>query len=139
MRSCNSYQDIKTPDELEEENALLKGRNEGFELQIMGLLIKYEEVYKRFPDLKSAMDKAKEVLKENAELKEFINAPHTKGRSTTRGDYIKTVWDLSKQLAEAKDLLKKLYKETRGYMNDQGFDMNVINEVYAFINSEVEK
>jgi len=55
--------------ELEKENTLLKGRNEGFEKQIMGLLIKYEGVYKRFPDLKSAMDKAEEVLKENAELK----------------------------------------------------------------------
>ena len=55
--------------ELENENALFKGRNEGFEKQIMGLLIKYEEFYKRFPDLKSAMDKAEEVLKENAELK----------------------------------------------------------------------
>ena len=58
--------------ELEKENALLKGRNEGFEQQIMGLLIKYEEVYKRFPDLKSAMDKAKVILKENAELKETL-------------------------------------------------------------------
>jgi FtsZ-binding cell division protein ZapB len=57
-------------EELEKENTLLKGRNEGFEKQIMGLLIKYEEFYKRFPDLKSAMDKAAEVLKENAELKE---------------------------------------------------------------------
>ena len=55
--------------ELEKENTLLKGRNEGFEKQIMGLLIKYEGVYKRFPDLKSAMDKAEEVLKENVELK----------------------------------------------------------------------
>lgn len=58
-----------TKEELENENALFKGRNEGFEKQIMGLLIKYEEFYKRFPDLKSAMDKAEEVLKENAELK----------------------------------------------------------------------
>lgn len=58
--------------DLEHENALLKGRNEGFEQQIMGLLIKYEEIYKRFPDLKSAMDKAQTVLKENAELKERV-------------------------------------------------------------------
>lgn len=64
-----STQATKRIEELENENALFKGRNEGFEKQIMGLLIKYEEFYKRFPDLKSAMDKAEEVLKENAELK----------------------------------------------------------------------
>lgn len=46
--------------------------------------------------------------KENAELKEFVNAPHTKGRKTTRGDYIKTVWDLSKQLTKAKEIIKDL-------------------------------
>jgi len=49
-----------------------------------------------------------ELEKENAELKEFINTPHTKGRKTTRGDYIKTVWELSKKLAEAKELLKDI-------------------------------
>ena len=64
---CEIYEN-KIAD-LEKENALLKGRNEGFEQQIMSLLIKYEEVYKRFPDLKSAMDKAKAILKENEELK----------------------------------------------------------------------
>ena len=42
-------------------------------------------------------------------------------------------------LTKAKELLKKLYKETIGYINNEGFDMNVINEVYDFINSEVEK
>ena len=47
--------------------------------------------------------------------------------------------DTNCKLHKAKELLKKLYEETRGYMNDQGFDMNVINEVYDFINSEVEK
>lgn len=67
-----STQATKRIEELENENALFKGRNEGFEKQIMGLLIKYEEFYKRFPDLKSAMDKAEEVLKENAELKERL-------------------------------------------------------------------
>lgn len=71
MCVIDELHDIK---ELEKENALLKGRNEGFEQQIMGLLIKYEEVYNRFPDLKSAMDKAKAILKENAELKEQNNS-----------------------------------------------------------------
>lgn len=40
------------------ENELLKCRTEGFEKQILGLLYKYESVYKRFPDLKDAMNKA---------------------------------------------------------------------------------
>lgn len=45
--------------------------------------------------------------KAKKDLEAFINAPHTKGRKTTRADYIKTVWDLSKKLAEAKELLKR--------------------------------
>ena len=79
--------------ELEKENAFLKGRNEGFELQIMGLLIKYEEVYKRFPDLKSAMDKAKEVLKENAELKSGCGMCYRKDKE---------------QLTKAKEIIENL-------------------------------
>ena len=59
----------KRIEELEQENAILKGRTEGFEKQILGLLYKYESVYKRFPDLKDAMNEAERVLKENTELK----------------------------------------------------------------------
>jgi len=60
----------KRIEELEKENAILKGRTEEFEKQILGLLYKYESVYKRFPDLKDAMSEAERVLKENTELKE---------------------------------------------------------------------
>lgn len=49
-----------------------------------------------------------ELKNENKKLNDFINAPHTKGRKTTRGDYIKSVWDLSKKLAEAKEIIKKM-------------------------------
>ena len=58
--------------ELEQKNAILKGRTEAFEKQILGLLYKYESVYKHFPDLKDAMNEAERVLKENAELKEKL-------------------------------------------------------------------
>lgn len=62
----------KKIEELEQENAVLKGRTEGFEKQILGLLYKYESVYKRFPDLKDAMNEAERVLKENTELEQQI-------------------------------------------------------------------
>lgn len=80
----------------------------------------------------------KALEKENAELKEFVNAPHTKGRKTTRADYIKTVWDLSKQLTKAKELLVKwveLYKPKL-----EGYPITPIQEqTEQFLNSEVEK
>lgn len=60
-------------EELEKENELLKNRTKDFEEQILGVLIKYEDVYKRFPDLKDARDKAEFILKENAELKEKVS------------------------------------------------------------------
>lgn len=66
-----------TYEELEQENAILKGRTEGFEKQILGLLYKYESVYKRFPDLKDAMNEAERILKENAELKKEIAEEYT--------------------------------------------------------------
>ncbi len=78
-----------------------------------------------------------ELKKENAELKEFINAPHTKGRKTTRGDYIKTVWDLSKKLAEAKELLKR-FIETSNPISFEEDRQKVKAEAEQFI-SEVEK
>ncbi len=99
--------------DLEKENALLKGRNEGFEQQIMGLLIKYEEVYKRFPDLKSAMDKAQTILKENAELKAELKAideagEHGRKQITESFRNKKPYWELEKQLTKAKEIIKKL-------------------------------
>lgn len=94
--------------ELENENALFKGRNEGFEKQIMGLLIKYEEFYKRFPDLKSAMDKAEEVLKENAELKEKNNNLVASSKTIiSLSDEIET--RTMKQLTKAEEIIRTLY------------------------------
>ena len=55
--------------ELEAKNELLEGRTKEFEVQIMGLLIKYEEIYKRFPDLKEAYKTVEQVHNEIAELK----------------------------------------------------------------------
>ena len=100
-----NYPTIK---KLQKENEILKGRTEEFEKQILGLLYKYESVYKRFPDLKSAMDKAEAILKENAELK-ADNAEWEKA-----SDKWKNLYELTnKQLTEAKELLAKwveLYK-----------------------------
>ncbi len=48
------------------------------------------------------------ICKENEELKAFVNAPFTKGSKTTRKDYIKTVWNLSKQPIEAKEIILTL-------------------------------
>lgn len=45
--------------------------------------------------------------KENADLKDFINAPLTKGRTTTRKEMFQSIWELSKKLTTAKDLLKR--------------------------------
>ena len=97
---------------LKNENALLKGRNEGFEQQIMGLLIKYEEVYKRFPDLKSAMDKAKVILKENAELKS------KKGCETCN-----KFSDI--QLSKAKELIKNLLLIADNRVSQMEFQLDI--------------
>jgi len=100
--------------ELEKENAELKAFKEK---QNQDILI-----------LKGLTERQRE---ENAELKEFVNAPHTKGRKTTRGDYIKTVWDLSKQLTKAKELLKRCY--------DNYFCLEPLRSEIALFLSEVEK
>ena len=52
----------KEVSELENEIALLKAKNKGFENQIVGLLIKYEEFYKRFPDLEDARKEVEKLL-----------------------------------------------------------------------------
>jgi len=123
---------------LEQENALLKGRNEGFEQQIMGLLIKYEEVYKRFPDLKSAMDKAKTILKENAELKERANILDNCDRL---GDMITQAY--KDQLTKAKELLKEMidtpvFNQMGGEVYENECYTELVAEVENFL-SEVEK
>lgn len=94
--------------ELKKVNALLKGRNEGFEQQIMGLLIKYEEIYKRFPDLKSAMDKAQTVLKENAEPKE-------KNKWYSEQVCNKECAEVWGEFTEAKEIIKKLINACCSY------------------------
>lgn len=127
MCVIDELHDIK---ELEKENALLKGRNEGFEQQIMGLLIKYEEVYNRFPDLKSAMDKAKAILKENAELKE----QNRKLLESCEGATM-----MYKDLCKAKELIKRLMHEL--VISNRPYDEIelLVKDVEQFLNSEVGK
>jgi len=144
----------KRIEELEKENAQWKQRNETLKDALEHARKIYgdelEKSYKENAEFKEqlyAFDEEREkIRKENAELKkrvenqksflERIRAKFELGeinRKEIEG-YLE-----SDQLTNAKELLKKLYLEIRGYMNDQGFDMNVINEVYDFIKSEVEK
>lgn len=48
-----------------------------------------------------------DLEKENTKLKDFINVPLTKGRTTTRKEMFQSIWELSKKLSAAKDLLKR--------------------------------
>ena len=129
-------------EELEKENAVLKGRNEGFEQQIMGLLIKYEEVYKRFPDLKSAMDKAQTILKENAELKDYRLNTMAK-EQTEMSKYAlnlehKLGW-YDTQLTKAKELLNEFMRISKASDEDFEHDYSeLIGETEQFI-KEIEK
>jgi hypothetical protein len=84
----------------------------------------------------SPEDKIAELERENAELKEFVNAPHTKGRKTTRADYINVVWDLFKQLTKAKELLKQWLQTSKASGCD---NINILTDTELFLNSEVEK
>ena len=119
--------------QLQKENEVLKGRIEGFEKQILGLLYKYESVYKRFPDLKDAMNKAESILKENAELKEKL------------GIYQKGMFDeIEKRdinLTKAKEILKSLYFIIESRI-DYKNNIEIADEMWRaeqFLNSEVEK
>lgn len=56
---------LKRITELEEKNELLEGRVKEFEIQILGLLGKYYDVYERFPDLQEARKYAVDLLNEN--------------------------------------------------------------------------
>ena len=126
----------KKIEELEQENTLLKGRNEGFEKQIMGLLIKYEEFYKRFPDLKSAMDKAAEVLKENAKLKERLK-PENCLKSLAKSGFVKFTCENGNehdQLIKATKLIRSLYN----YCCSYGATGKATTEAEQFL-SEVEE
>ena len=78
----------------------------------------------------------KDLKKENAELKEFVNAPHTKGRKTTRADYIKAVWDLSKQLTKAKELLKQWLQTSKASGCD---NINIVTDTEQFLEEMKEK
>ena len=40
------------------------------------------------------------------------------------------------KLTKTKDLLKKLYDETRGYINNQGFDIKILAETEQFLKGE---
>lgn len=92
--------------------------------------LKVEKVY--------TSDVIKDLVRENSELKAFVNAPFTKGRKTTRRDYIKTVWDLSGQITKAKEIIKAIcvgYKSTLVSENEM---FERIQKAEQFI-SEVEK
>ena len=84
----------------------------------------------------SPEDKIAELERENAELKEFVNAPHTKGRKTTRADYIKAVWDLSKQLTKAKELLKQWLQTSKTSGCD---NINIVTDTEQFLEEMKEK
>lgn len=88
------------------ENELLKCRTEGFEEQILGLLYKYESVYKRFPDLKDAMNKIESILKENAELKE-ANIELKKVVQQREQRWLEVQEDLLKENTELKERADK--------------------------------
>lgn len=100
-------QSEKKIEELEKENAILKGRTEGFEKQILGLLYKYESVYKRFPDLKDAMSEAERVLKENAELKSELSK-----KADTNHSLVEQMAKLESKNAELKQNLEVLEGQT---------------------------
>lgn len=129
---CEMLKTIHTLSErnkiLEQENTLLKSRDEGFEQQIMGLLIKYEEVYKRFPDLKSAMDKAGAILKENAELKK------------RNGELAGQKANLERWFGEAKDLLDKVLRVVHSELHPYQMQpyLGVLKQAEQFL-SEAEK
>lgn len=82
------------------------------------LRAKNENLFERNTILLNENERLK---KENAELKNFINAPLIKGRRTTRKEFYQTVWDLSKQLAKVKEILAKLLEEEK---NNMYWEMN---------------
>jgi hypothetical protein len=129
-------QKIEYIKELQQENEVLKGRTEGFEKQILGLLYKYESVYKRFPDLKSAMDKAESILKENAELrkelKEWKDEWQEQVQKATDEGYARTLQTM--QLTKAKDKLKRIKNI---FYNGETNDRRLVQ--IGDILSEVEK
>ena len=108
----------------------------------MGLLIKYEEVYKRFPDLKSAMDKAQTILKENAELKDYRLNTMAK-EQTEMSKYAlnlehKLGW-YDTQLTKAKELLNEFMRISKASDEDFEHDYSeLIGETEQFI-KEIEK
>ena len=125
--------------QLQKENEVLKGRIEGFEKQILGLLYKYESVYKRFPDLKDAMNKAESILKENAELKEVIDNDVDKKIYVQLAKKAKSADVYKDQLTKAKDFMLKLTTYLEGHTN-YDFEYELIKEVKQFLKeSEVEK
>lgn len=60
-------------------------------------------------------------------LKEFVkDYPATALRYLANEKYVE-------QLTKAKELLKKLCNETRSYINDQGFDIEILTEAEQFL------
>lgn len=115
---------------LKKENTILKGRTEGFEEQILGLLYKYESVYKRFPDLKGAMNEGARVLEENKELKEKLNilencnklddviAEADKDQLTEAKEIIEELLDTQSCLDPYKDIFKDRVLKAEQFLKD---------------------
>ena len=72
----------------------------------------------------------KELKEEIAELKKKIE--NLQKYLDTRNCYRECAETWVK-LTKTKDLLKKLYDETRGYINDRGFDVKILAETEQFI------
>ena len=137
-------QKIEFIKELQKENELLKGRTEEFEKQILGLLYKYESVYKRFPDLKDAMNEAERILKENAKLKEKLK-PENCLKLLAKEGYVKFTCENGNehdQLTKAKEIIKKLkalFSFPIVTEDDIKRQDEILTEAEQFLNSEVQK
>lgn len=85
--------------ELEQENKVLKDREEGFKKQIIGLCQKYHQVYERFPELKDAFLLGDRIMEENEQLQQkWLDSEYEKSK-------------LVSQIEKMKSLLKEIYKE----------------------------
>lgn len=77
----------------------------------------------------------KELQEENADIKE--KRDYYKDMADTANkvynENLDYSWYLEGQLTQSKDLLKKLCDETRSYINDQGFDIEILTEAEQFL------
>lgn len=146
--------------DLEKENELLKGRQKGFEEQILGLLSKYYDFYDRFPDMQEAMKQAQNMLKENAELKEKLTAIRnakdkydmSKDKSIIKAcgaeyylfcdlERILEDWQEDNKLIKAKEIIKRQHKIIEDVCDISmlgDYAKETLKNAEQFLNSEVE-